>query len=86
MEVAQKKIMVLGLARTGRECARFLAERGAQVFVTDVRSKAELTQEMEALSEMPIEYRLGGEDPTGLVGLPLIALSAILRAEGFDVP
>jgi septum formation protein len=30
--------------------------------------------------------RLGGEDPTGLVGLPLIALSAILRAEGFDVP
>ena len=30
--------------------------------------------------------RLGGEDPTALVGLPLIALSAILRAEGFDVP
>ena len=30
--------------------------------------------------------RLGGEDPTALVGLPLIALSAILRAEGFDIP
>lgn len=30
--------------------------------------------------------RLGGEDPTALVGLPLVALSAILRAEGFDVP
>ena len=30
--------------------------------------------------------RLGGDDPTALVGLPLIALSAILRAEGFDVP
>ena len=30
--------------------------------------------------------RLGGEDPTALIGLPLIALSAILRAEGFDVP
>lgn len=30
--------------------------------------------------------RLGGEDPTALVGLPLIALSAMLRAEGFDVP
>ena len=28
----------------------------------------------------------GGEDPTALVGLPLIALSAMLRAEGFDVP
>ena len=30
--------------------------------------------------------RLGGEDPTALVGLPLIALSAILRAEGYDLP
>ena len=30
--------------------------------------------------------RLGGDDPTALVGLPLIALAAILRAEGFDVP
>ena len=30
--------------------------------------------------------RLGGDDPTALVGLPLIALSAMLRAEGFDIP
>ena len=30
--------------------------------------------------------RLHGEDPTALVGLPLIALSAMLRAEGFEVP
>ena len=30
--------------------------------------------------------RLGGDDPTALVGLPLIALAEILRAEGFRVP
>jgi len=30
--------------------------------------------------------RLHGDDPTALVGLPLIALSAMLRAEGFEVP
>jgi septum formation protein len=30
--------------------------------------------------------RLGGDDPTALVGLPLVALAAMLRAEGFDVP
>ncbi len=30
--------------------------------------------------------RIGGDDPTALVGLPLVALSAMLRAEGFDVP
>ena len=30
--------------------------------------------------------RLTGDDPTALVGLPLIALSEILRAEGFELP
>lgn len=30
--------------------------------------------------------RMAGEDPTALVGLPLIALSDLLRTEGFDVP
>ena len=30
--------------------------------------------------------RLGGDDPTALVGLPLIALASMMRAEGFDVP
>lgn len=30
--------------------------------------------------------RLGGEDPTALVGLPLIALSSMLRAEGLEIP
>lgn len=30
--------------------------------------------------------RLSGDDPTALVGLPLIALSAMLRAEGIEVP
>ena len=30
--------------------------------------------------------RMHGEDPTALVGLPLIALASMLRAEGFEVP
>jgi septum formation protein len=30
--------------------------------------------------------RLGGDDPTALVGLPLITLSQMLRAEGYRVP
>ncbi len=30
--------------------------------------------------------RISGDDPTALIGLPLIALTAMLRAEGIDVP
>lgn len=29
---------------------------------------------------------LSGDDPTALIGLPLIALSRMLRAEGLDLP
>ena len=31
MELTAKKLLVFGLARTGRACARFLAEQGANV-------------------------------------------------------
>ena len=30
--------------------------------------------------------RLRGDDPTALVGLPLVSLAAMLRAEGFELP
>lgn len=75
MEVAGKKILVLGLARTGRECARFLAQRGAQVFLSDLRNEMELKPEMETLSGLPIQYRLGGEEPAWLNGMDCVVPS-----------
>ena len=62
MELGGKKVLVLGLARTGRETARFLAQQGADVLVSDLRSAAELQAEVNALAGLPIQYRLGGQD------------------------
>ena len=42
MDLRGKKVLVVGLARTGRECARFLAQRGANVLVSDLRGESEL--------------------------------------------
>ena len=81
MEIKGKKVLVLGLARTGRECARFLAQRGASVQVTDVRSEEELKQEMETLAALPIRYFLGGEDPDWLEGVDIIVPSPGVPAE-----
>jgi UDP-N-acetylmuramoylalanine--D-glutamate ligase len=75
MEVARKKVLVLGLARTGLECARFLAQRGAQVFVSDRRSVTELTQEMAALGALPITYCLAGEELSWLDGMDFVVPS-----------
>jgi UDP-N-acetylmuramoylalanine--D-glutamate ligase len=81
MEIKGKKVLVLGLARTGRECARFLAQHGASVQVTDVRSEEELKQEMETLAALPIRYFLGGEDPDWLEGVDIIVPSPGVPAE-----
>ena len=71
MELRGKKILVVGLGRTGRECARFLAQRGATVLVSDLRGESELAQEMTSLAGLPIEYRLGGEQTAWLDGVDL---------------
>ena len=62
MNLSGKKVLVIGLARTGRECARFLARQGAQVAVSDVRQNDALKLEIEALAGLPITFHLGGEE------------------------
>ena len=50
MEVNNKKIVVVGLARTGVAVARFMAERGADVVVTDMKSADALAALRKALA------------------------------------
>ncbi len=75
MELGGKRVLVLGLARTGRETARFLAQQGADVLVSDLRSAAELQAEVDALAELPIRYRLGGQDLNCLDAVELVVPS-----------
>ena len=65
MELKGKKALVIGLARTGRECARFLTQQGAKVWISDLRGAAELGQEMAALADLSLSYHLGGEKKIG---------------------
>ncbi|MBI2988773.1 MAG: UDP-N-acetylmuramoyl-L-alanine--D-glutamate ligase [Deltaproteobacteria bacterium] len=75
MELQGKKVMVLGLARTGSETARFLVRKGAEVLVSDCRSEAELKRETEALSGLPVRFLLGGEEAAWLEGVELLVAS-----------
>jgi UDP-N-acetylmuramoylalanine--D-glutamate ligase len=69
MELAGKNFLVIGLARTGCACARFLAQRGAGVLVNDRRPAAELADEIGSLRDLAIRYRLGIEEPAWLDGI-----------------
>ena len=75
MELREKKVLVVGLARTGIECARFLVNQGAKVSVSDLRSETDLSQEIEALNELPIRYLLGGEERHWLNEVDLVVPS-----------
>jgi len=50
MELKGKRVLVLGLARTGGECARFLVHEGAQVVVSDLRNEEALKPEMTSIN------------------------------------
>jgi UDP-N-acetylmuramoylalanine--D-glutamate ligase len=75
MDLRGKKVMVLGLARTGRDTARFLAQEGAVVLVSDLRPAADLQVELNALAGLPIQYHLGGEDLNWLEGVDMVVPS-----------
>jgi len=72
MKLSGKKVLVIGLARTGRECARFLVAQRASVTVTDLRGAAELLAEIDALGALPIDYQLGGERVEWLDGVECV--------------
>jgi UDP-N-acetylmuramoylalanine--D-glutamate ligase len=72
MELRGKKFLVIGLARTGLECARFLAGRGAQVAVSDLRAASELEEELRSLAGLPIRFFHGAEKLHWLDGIDCV--------------
>jgi UDP-N-acetylmuramoylalanine--D-glutamate ligase len=75
MDLKNKHILVVGLARTGVSVARFLASRGAVVTVTDMRNSEQLSEQMTALAGAPIIWELGRHDDASFSGSDLIVVS-----------
>ncbi|MBB6142551.1 UDP-N-acetylmuramoylalanine--D-glutamate ligase [Silvibacterium bohemicum] len=60
MELKGKKVLVVGLGKSGLAAALFLRRRGAQVTVSDVRSAEALAQDIPALLDEGIMVEAGG--------------------------
>ena len=65
-ELYGKHLIILGLARQGSALARFAAEAGAKVTITDLRSPETLQSALAELSDLDIEFILG-EHPLTLL-------------------
>ena len=74
-ELTHKHIVVLGLARQGTALARFLAEQGASVTVSDVKTADQLAEAIKSLEGVPVKYALGGHPIELLDGCDLLCLS-----------
>jgi UDP-N-acetylmuramoylalanine--D-glutamate ligase len=75
MEIANKKILVVGLARTGIAAARFLRRRGATVRATDMAAEAALGPGVAELRALDIDLALGGHRVEDFTAADLIVLS-----------
>ena len=75
MELRDKNILVVGLARTGVATARFLASRGARVAVTDQRTEPQLQEQLAQLAGLPIRYILGRHDAADFATSDLVVVS-----------
>lgn len=74
-ELKDKRILVVGLGKTGVSLAHFLTKHGAQVTVTDHKSKPELSTQLEQLGDLPIKFELGGHSPKTFISQDLVILS-----------
>lgn len=65
-ELSGKHVLILGLARQGKALARFAAEAGAHVTISDLRPPEKLTAVLADLQDLDIAYVLG-EHPMSLL-------------------
>ena len=81
MELAGKRVMVIGLGVSGLAAARLLAAHGARLVMTDLRADFGADSHAEAgggaggASTPPGEIHLGAEDPAWLDGVDLVVTS-----------
>jgi UDP-N-acetylmuramoylalanine--D-glutamate ligase len=75
MDMAGKKIVVVGMARSGVAAARICARRGALVVATDRKGPGELPAEVLSLEKEGVRLELGGHRAETFTSAAMIVVS-----------
>jgi UDP-N-acetylmuramoylalanine--D-glutamate ligase len=81
MELKNKRVLVVGLARTGVATALFCASRGARVTATESRSEGQIGESVAKLREAGVVLELGGHQDKTFVEQDLIVPSPGVPAD-----
>ena len=74
-DLKDKKILVVGLGKTGISLTRFLCQHKAKVTVNDHKSSAELTDHLKKISDLPVELQLEGHTPATFLNQDVVIVS-----------
>lgn len=75
MNLKDKKVLIIGLAKTGISTIKHLNKLGAKVFVNDIKSKEILSEILDEIKDLEnIEYILGYH-PENVDGIDLVVVS-----------
>jgi UDP-N-acetylmuramoylalanine--D-glutamate ligase len=82
-DIAGLKVTVMGLGLNGggSASARFFAERGAEVTVTDMKDEAALAESLAELSGLRIRYVLGRHELADFEGADLVIKNPAVRPD-----
>src|ERR1700747_1858874 len=83
MELVNKRVLVVGLGRSGVASALFLKARGAQVTVSDSKPEEQLRNEIPSLLDHGIAVETGGHGDRTFRNQDLIVVSPGVP---FDAP
>lgn len=75
MDYANKKVLVVGMARSGVAAAQLLVKHGAQVIINDNKTKQELGDALAPLTGLPIVEKLGMPATQALEGADAMVIS-----------
>jgi len=81
MDLEGKKVLVVGIARSGVAAARLLASRGAMVIANDVKPESELADAADELRTLGVMLSLGAHPESLFVNAELIVLSPGVPAD-----
>src|ERR1700675_1483868 len=80
-ELRGKRVLVVGLARTGVATSQFCAAHGAKVVATDARAESEIGEAAKSLSAAGVHLELGGHKEKTFLEQDLIVASPGVPAD-----
>lgn len=75
MDLEEKRVLVVGLGRTGEALCRFLLDHGSSVFVSEKKRPEELAAKISFWKEKGVEVEVGGHSQETFLQADLIVLS-----------